>query len=645
MNSPKKIAKLVLWSLCMAFALSGCAEMGELQKPVASGYYGVTAPAANGEFRWANGNLPKTFDPALAQSPSEMQAVRATFDGLTEWNAKTLEAMPSLALEWEASEDFRTWTFHLRPVVWSNGKQITAQDFVRSWERLKEFGANSPHQQLISNIIGSQQAQSPKSKVQSSLVEPSKNEAEQSKSEDQKAKTEELIQNPKSKIQSETWFGVEAVDDATLRIYLISPDQDFPKLAAHSALRPVSGAEGEFGRPETAAKIVTSGAFQIVSYDLTGVRLERSKNYWNASAVKLEHLRFVPTKDTESALAAYRSGEVDAVTNAHIVPLALKLFATYHDFERTTYNAVTFYEFNGAREPFGDRRVREALAIAIDRERLVNDELDGAMFPAQNFLPNSVQSAFKFDPRRAQNILASAGFPSGKDFPKIKLLVNRNDTAHRLAKAVAAQWQKNLGVETEIVTSSLEELESSASTKEFDLVRRVVVLPTTDEYANLQAMFKRTENSDLKDNPREPTLPPNSSIPNELPTPSGFPIPLPTLEPIEDAPQINEPPTAKRENGQVSPDKPTGLSEVEKPLAKQTAEQSLNLNEIALINEMSTPILSELQAFDEIPAIPLYFPSSYALVKPYVNGFDANLLDAPDLKAVEIQSNWQASPN
>jgi len=60
---------------------------------------------------------------------------------------------------------------------------------------------------------------------------------------------------------------------------------------------------------------------------------------------------------------------------------------------------------------------------------------------------------------------------------------------------------------------------------------------------------------------------------------------------------------------------------------------------------MLTPILTESQAFDEIPAIPLYFPSSYALVKPYIKGFEINSLDAPDLKDVEIQINWQSLQN
>ena len=654
MNSPK-IAKFVLWSLTAAFALSGCAEMGELQKPPASPYYGTIAPSSNREFRWANGEPPKTFDPALAEAPAEMQAVRAIFDGLTEWDAKTLQAIPALAARWEPSEDFRTWTFSLRSgAVWSNGKRLTAQDFVRSWERLKNLGQESPYQQLIANIVGAKQTRSADFKVQSPSNEPNQNPKEYLKSENHELKVEgqsatenNQVQSPKHKVQIETWFGVEAVDDATLRIYLVAPDKDFPKLAAHSALRPVFDDGDEFDQPETAARIITSGAFRLISCDKNGVLLERSKNYWNIAAVKTERIRFTPTKDAETALAAYQAGEVDAVTNAHIEPLALKLLASYKDFERITYNAVTFYEFNKTHQPFDDHRVREALALSVDRDRLTTDELDGATFPARNFLPNSANPVFGFDVRKAQSLLSEAGFPGGKEFPKVKLLVNRNDSARRLAKAVAAQWQKNLGIVTEITVSSFDTLENSAATEDFDLIRRVMVLPTTDETASLQAMFKYDSNDDLEPSLGESLSQTGASntIPSQSPTPNGFPIPLPTLEPTEDAPPIGG---QKTVSASVPPDNSAQAAKStksENQSVPQLSDQSLSERKTLLADKTFAPILTEAQASDEIPAIPLYFPSSYALVKPYVRGFELNSLDAPALKDVEIQFDWQPSQN
>ena len=84
----------------------------------------------------------------------------------------------------------------------------------------------------------------------------------------------------------------------------------------------------------------------------------------------LARVEFVGASDAESALAAYRAGEVDAVTNAAFEPLAIKLLTPYEDFRRTTYGALTYYSFNTAHAPFDDIRVREALALGFDRERV-----------------------------------------------------------------------------------------------------------------------------------------------------------------------------------------------------------------------------------------------------------------------------------
>ena len=619
-----------LLCLCAAIWGTACAEINQLNKPAATPYYGNVAPPAGREFRWANGEAPKTFDPALSVLPSEKQAVRAAFEGLTEWDAKTLEAAPAVAFRWESTEDFRTWTFYLRPnAIWTNGKKITARDFARSWQRLAEMGEKSPNSQIISNIVGAKQVQSSKFKVQSSVGESVELENESSTIENQKSENEnpkpanQIAKDERQKTKDEFWFGVEALDEFVLRVYLIEPDKDFPRLAAHSALRPVYE-NTDFEKTE-AAKIITNGAFRFVAADKNGVTLERSKNYWNVSQVKLERVRFVSLKDANDALAAYRAGEVDAVTNAHFEPLALKLLASYTDFERTTFNAVTFYEFNKERPHFKDRRVREALAIVIDRERLANDELDGSTVPANKFLPQSASEIFKFDIERAKNLLAEAGFPNGKDFPKIRLLVNRNDAQNRLAKAVAAQWRKNLNIETEITQSSLEEINNPEATKDFDLVRRVVMLPTTDEASNLQAMFGCKEKTEEKSTKPAPEV---SASPQVSATPNGLPLPLHTPNLLEEnAPEI---PKNTTKNGENAP--------INKSDESNTAGVS---DENAVENQPPTPILTEAQAAEEIPAIPLYFPLSYALVKPYVAGFEPNLLDAPMLKDVEIQTSWK----
>src|SRR5260370_37060746 len=118
-------------------------------------FYGVAKTTKSQEFRWSDGGLPKVFDPALATAPPDTDAVRALYEGLTEFDSSASSAVPALATSWSSSTDGRTWTFYLRhDARWSNGDSVTAHDFVRSWKRVLNMGQKSPNARLLSNIEG-----------------------------------------------------------------------------------------------------------------------------------------------------------------------------------------------------------------------------------------------------------------------------------------------------------------------------------------------------------------------------------------------------------------------------------------------------------------------------------------------------------
>src|SRR5436309_7710415 len=133
----------IFCSLILAACLvhTGCFANSE-----PSTYYGkVITPRAQ-EFRWSNGGLPQTFDPAFAAAPPDTDAVRALFEGLTDYDARTLKPVPAIATHWESSENGRVWTFYLREDArWSSGETVTAVDFVRSWQRTLKLGDLAPH--------------------------------------------------------------------------------------------------------------------------------------------------------------------------------------------------------------------------------------------------------------------------------------------------------------------------------------------------------------------------------------------------------------------------------------------------------------------------------------------------------------------
>src|SRR5687767_7250787 len=149
----------IICSLFLAFCLThtGCFTGNE-----PSSFYGKVVPPRSQEFRWSNGGLPQTFDPAFAAAPPDTDAVRALFEGLTDYDPRTLAPVPAVATRWESSDEGRVWTFYLRENArWSNGEQVTARDFVRSWERTLKIGPLAPHTELLSNIEGATTTNAP----------------------------------------------------------------------------------------------------------------------------------------------------------------------------------------------------------------------------------------------------------------------------------------------------------------------------------------------------------------------------------------------------------------------------------------------------------------------------------------------------
>ncbi|HEY2973790.1 MAG TPA: peptide ABC transporter substrate-binding protein [Pyrinomonadaceae bacterium] len=571
----------VLSALLLALMLShsGC-FLDEKLEP----YYGRVVVPRSQEFHWSDGGLPQTFDPAFAAAPPDTDLVRAIFEGLTDYDPRTLTPVPAVATRWEPSDGGRVWTFYLRDDArWSNGELVTALDFVRSWRRTMRIGELAPHTELLANIEGA--------KIEAAALvalpqtpAPPKSE-KQALSEADGANAKQTNTNGAS-----DRFGVEAVSDRVLRVRLRRPDMNFPALVAHPVFRPVKLKDESIVSKLVPNDLVSNGAFSLAKTEDERVLLQRANNYWDKDQVTLQSVEFVGQKDAESALAAYRAGEIDAVTNAAFEPLAIKLLTPYDDFRRTTYGALTYYSFNTTHAPFDDVRVREALAIGIDRDRISADEMGGATEPAKRFLPETAPNTqdpvvnkaevLEKEYERARELLAEAGFPGGKDFPKIRLLINRNEQQRVVAQSIAGTWRTVLNIETEIVVKNWDEYETAIRAGDYDVVRRGIVMQTTDELTNIRMLFQ------------------------------------------ESAQTSHSPGT-----GQES------ASAASVANGKSAAGKDKDLRALP-------PVETEVQALSDLSAMPIYFASSYSLVKPYVTGFDANVLDAPSLKTVRINTNW-----
>ena len=540
----KRISPFCALLLVLCLTHSGCFSSEE-----PSPYYGAVNPPQLQELRWSDGGLPQTFDPAFAAAAPDTDAVRALFEGLTDYDPKTLAPVPAVATRWESTADGRVWTFYLRDNArWSNGERVTAGDFVRSWERTLKIGPLAPHTELLSNIEGAA------ANGAEAAAETSEQTTEQATDQSTGQSSEQVSEQASEQTPPEPpRFGARAISENVLQVTLEHGDHTFPSLVAHPVFRPVKVDDADQTQRIESHELISNGAFQLSATERDRVRLERAKNYWDGASVTLDRVTFVNTANAEDALAAYRAGEVDAVTNAPFEPLALKLLTPYKDFRRSAFGALTYYSFNTAHEPYDDVRVREALALAIDRERVSRDDLGGATAAAGKFLPEAMSEEkpvvdeaelLTHDVNKARALLAEAGYPNGEGFPVIRLLINRNEQQRIVAQSIAAMWRSALNLETEIVIKNWEDYEALIHAGDYDVVRRGTVMQTTSELTNLRMMFDH------------------------------------------DAPE------------------------------------------------------SETEALKELKAIPIYFAMSYSVVKPYVSGFDVNVLDAPNLKQTRINTNW-----
>ncbi len=606
-SGPRTLAS----TMTAALVFSSCTE---LQQPRVEPFYAVTVPPVQQELRWSNGKPPKSLDPARAAAAPETDIVRAVYEGLTDLDSRSLREIPGVAERWESSEDLRTWTFYLRKDArWSNGELVTAGDFVNSWKRLVDLGEKTANRHMFENIVGTGSRvtnketgepgdflqQQPANELPNSESMPGSEPVAGAalsippgNSSDGKPSPFPSV-TPETPAASAPKFGVEAVDDVTLRVSLQLPDKDFPKLVANPIFRPIYANGAKLHESRIDARTITNGAFRIAKVADDGITLERSDVFWNRKAIALEKIRFVPANSAETALEAYRKGEIDVVTNAAFEPLALKLLAPYEDFRRTTHSALNFYEFNADKAPFKDRRVREALAIAIDRTKLTDGDLEGTTQPAYDFFPLAERrgETFANDTAKARDLLSRAGYPDGKNFPPVRFIVNRNNIQQRVAASVVRMWKQNLNIDVAVEVRESSNINEIRENRDFDILRRGVVLPTNNELVNIQSVVglvridgstasanRSTEDeAGLPDDRRKPT---NSIDPDTLPS---------------------QPPTK--------------------------------------LKERST--LTKEDLLYEVRLIPLYFPTSYSLVKPYIRGFEMNGLDAPSLKEVSVDTDWQ----
>lgn len=412
---------------------------------------------AEGVLHRGNGTEPETLDPHKASGVPEHFLLSDILEGLVADDAKG-EPIPGVAESWDISDDGLTYTFHLRPdAVWSNGEPLTAEDFVYSWRRGLDPATAADYAFILWPIQNAEQI----------------------------TKGELPVDQ----------LSARAVDAHTLEVTLKAPTPYFLQMLTHYMSWPVyrPGVEAygdQFTRPEN---FVGNGAFTLTEWVPQGqVTLTKNPLFHDAANVSLDQVIYYPTEDVENELQRFRSGELDItydVPSQQIPMIESEMADVFHN---TVYLGTYYYAVNVTREQFSDVRVREALALAIDRDVLTERITQAGEIPAYGWVP---PGTYNYEPatlpwatetqqernEQAKALLAEAGY--GPDNPlTLEILYNTNDNHKVIAIAVAAMWKQALGVNASIRNEEWGTYLNSRDELQFDVVRAGWIGDYNDAY-------------------------------------------------------------------------------------------------------------------------------------------------------------------
>ncbi|MBM3853226.1 MAG: peptide ABC transporter substrate-binding protein [Verrucomicrobia bacterium] len=395
-----------------------------------------------------NSTEPESLDPHLVRGAVEWTLVGSLFEGLVVPDQTTLEPQPGVAERWTISPDGLTYVFHLRAgAKWSNGAPVTAQDFLYSARRLLAPKLGAAHAE--NNLFFVRNAR------------------------DYQA----------GKLADFAAVGVRAPDAQTIEFILERPAPFF--LSALYLFFPVpqpvlekfAAMDDRRNRWIRPGNFVGNGPFQLKSWRANqGVVLERNPQYWDAANVRLRAVHFSPIESPVVEENAFRSGLLHMTSFVPLNKISVYQQEQPGILHTVDDRGIYFYSLNVATPPLNDMRVRQALSLAIDRAALVQNVIKGGKRAATHFTPPGMggytpPALVRFDPAEARGRLASAGFPGGRGFPTLELMIDSREAHVVIAEAIQQMWQRHLGITVRLRNQETQVLNAAKRTMDFQIVR------------------------------------------------------------------------------------------------------------------------------------------------------------------------------
>jgi len=374
---------------------------------------------------------PNTIDPSYDEDTTEETVIKQTFVGLVRYKPD-LTVEPAIAESWKISADAKQFTFKLRDTKWSDGTPVTANDFEYAFKRFLDPKIASSYAFFLYDVKGAE-AYNTALGTSDKPLNPSDADL---------AKLRDAV-------------GVKALDAKTLQVDLAVPAVYMLNIFAQGDLSPLKkDVIDKYGDKWTEpANIVSNGPFKLKSWEhKSKMVLERNPNYFD-KAPTLERIEFSFITEDAPAWAAYENNELDI---SHTIPDAqipqLRTDPKYSkEVIEGTQLATYYVSMNTNKPPFDKKEVRQAFQMAVDTKTLCEKVLNGTCRAAKSFVPPGMPGyqadiGFDYNPTKAKELLAKAGYPDGKGFPEVTLVYNTS-TGHQLRmEYVQSQLKQNLGI-------------------------------------------------------------------------------------------------------------------------------------------------------------------------------------------------------
>ncbi len=355
---------------------------------------------------------PPSLDWSITTDHASIQVLQNVMEGLTRFD-EDLNPEPALAKSWTVKHGGSRYIFHLRKDArWTDGKPVTARDFVYAWQRLLDPETAGEYAYFLYMV-----------------------------------KNAEAINSGEMELAE---LGVMARDPHTLVVDLERPVVFFPMITTFISTFPmrrdvVEKYGDDWTEPE---HIQTCGPFRLREWwHEYRIVIEKNPAYFGEGP-HLDRVIFYMVEEDSTALSLYQTGDLDVVDP--MPPPSIPAYENSPEYKNYPFFASYYYGFNVDKPPVDDPLVRAALALSVDRSQ-IPDIIKGNQIPNPAVIPAGMKYAntalgHSYDPETGRELLAEAGYPDGKGLPEISICYNTQESHKMIAEFVQQEWTRNLGI-------------------------------------------------------------------------------------------------------------------------------------------------------------------------------------------------------